>query len=603
MSEELQNSDRDTADRAAVARDRVELPRYTGTELDTVVRLTRLAAATYYVILVAVAICLVVLLFWTKPHPTNFGWPSFTDICLWFVAASAGSMIVYYMTKSLWSPRRDVAQKTLALDPAAEPDVYAFVGEVCRMLNMRPPERICVSPRAEIVFTRRGGTYRGDEVGEGNDLKATALRGRAADIRSRTPKPRSGGAGEDGGLGVPAELTIGLPFFYALSAGELAALLAHELWLHADTPLTPARRHVQSICDRLQRRIESPSRFEDGIRELRISESGVANIIGATANYGFIVVRGIQKSVLRLANAAAYKAMRAWALEADVVASQIAGSRAWAGLLTRRAQLEAAARIALAEVRWMFEGDRVPLDFAAYAACRAKDPGAEDVYAEANAQLAAVGKERWDPHPPLSERLQIVIGRKDAGIVADTRPAADLLHGMQEICRDTTETYYEELFGHNAQLVMYVSVEDFREKLALHRRPLPPLDLGPGLFGRHTPLVRRIAGALLVVTSTLLLWRGADRLYYDLKRPDGSRYQIHKGEVLVFEDVGPRVIRSVAYLHKGDFVTDPYQSATHRPLFAPSNGWFYVCGGIVKRCDEVRESEFGVGNENPLPWK
>ena len=126
---------------------------------------------------------------------------------------------------------------------------------------------------------------------------------------------------------------------------------------------------------------------------------------------------------------------------------------------------------------------------------------------------------------------------------------------------------------------------------------------GPGVRGRYPRPVRRGAGTLLVATCLLMVWRGADRLYHDSTRPSGAAYRSHEGEVLVFEDAGARVIQSARYLYKGEYVASKYESGTGRAVRAPSTGWYYICGAIIKRCDEIREADFGVGNENPIRWK
>src|SRR5207237_10899472 len=101
----------------------------------------------------------------------------------------AGVVLVLFMIKPLFAPRARHAQP-LALNPAAEPLLFAFISKVCETIGAPFPNRIDLDCHlnASAAFRRGAVSFLG------NDLV----------------------------------LTIGLPLVAALSLREFAGVLAHE---------------------------------------------------------------------------------------------------------------------------------------------------------------------------------------------------------------------------------------------------------------------------------------------------------------------------------------------------------------------------------------
>ena len=100
-----------------------------------------------------------------------------------------GGIVVFFMIKPLLAPRARHAQP-LALNPANEPLLFGFIGEICRTVGAPPPSRIDVdcNLNASASFRRGFRSFFGDDL----------------------------------------VLTLGLPLVAGTSITQLAGIIAHE---------------------------------------------------------------------------------------------------------------------------------------------------------------------------------------------------------------------------------------------------------------------------------------------------------------------------------------------------------------------------------------
>lgn len=321
----------------------------------------------------------------------------------------AGVLVLFFLLKPLLARSRRRAPP-LALNPAAEPLLFAFVGMVCDTVGAPHPVRIDVDCRLNASAGYRAGVaglVRGDLV-----------------------------------------LTLGLPLVASLNLRQLAGVLAHEFGHFGQPAGMRASALVRAVNGWLARVAGERDEWDDLLD--RWVEEGADwqwRVLGGLARAGV----GLSRAVLRLLRHAGHGVscllLREMEHQADRCEIAVAGSATFEETRRRLRTLHETARGYYRTLRAGWDRDRsLPDNFpcgmaAAEAALSADDRAA--IVERADRREA-----RWfDTHPPEAERIGRARAAGAAGLFAVDGPATALFADFDVLARQATVVHYEDDLG------------------------------------------------------------------------------------------------------------------------------------------------------------
>lgn len=318
-----------------------------------------------------------------------------------------GGLVLFFLLKPLLAPSRPPAP-TLALDPAHEPLLFAFLHMVCDALGAPHPARVIVDCR----------------------LNATARRLREGESSShRGPV-----------------LTLGLPLVATLSLPQLAGVVAHEVAHFNQRAGMLATRILGGVIAWLERLAYGRDRWDDALETwTQGAPDWRTALVARCATAGVWFSRGLVKSLYYTGRAMSSALLRQMELEADRIQLQVAGASEFAATCLHLAQLRHVARAHYRDLRarWDARGN-LPEDYPASLAeaCAALPADRRDRFStESDAEADSL----FATHPTLPQRLQLAEGAGTPGIFRLDAPAHAVFRDFPALCREASQRHYRDV--------------------------------------------------------------------------------------------------------------------------------------------------------------
>ena len=331
------------------------------------------------------------------------------QLILYFAPIFAGVVLVFFMVKPFFArqPRR---AQPLAMNPALEPALYAFIATICDLVGAPMPRRI------DLV----------------SDLNAAAsFRRGAASL-----------------LGNDLVLTIGLPLVAGLNLQQFAGVIAHEFGHFAQgfgMRLSYITRRINAWFARL---VYQRDAWDMWLQEAGMEgESAGVLIIVNCARLGVGCSRLILKLLMLLAHAISCFLLRQMEYDADTYAIKVAGSGAMEAGTRRMAELSEALDRSYKEMRTTWNlSRRLPEDFPAYVVLQhAKLPPA--LCQRMQDTLGLARTRVFDTHPSDGDRIRRARQAGDTGVFHLELPASVLFSRFDIVSKQVTHLHYAEDLG------------------------------------------------------------------------------------------------------------------------------------------------------------
>jgi Zn-dependent protease with chaperone function len=330
-------------------------------------------------------------------------------LALYFAPLFGGAVLVFFMVKPLFARRGPHAQP-LAMNPALEPELYAFIARICDLVGVPMPQRI------DLIC----------------DLNAAASfrRGAASLLRD------------------DLVLTIGLPLVAGLNLQQFAGIIAHEFGHFAQGFGMRLSYIIRSINGWFVRVVYERDAWDMWLEELGMEaqDAGILIIVNC-ARLGVGTSRLVLKLLMLLAHMVSCFLLRQMEYDADSYEIKIAGSGAAESAMRKMAELGEALGRSYKEMRATWNlSRRLPDDFPAYLVVQhAKLPAALCQRLQDRLGLAQTGL--FDTHPSDGDRIRRARQAGEPGVFHLALPASVLFSRFDIVSRQVTHLHYAEDLG------------------------------------------------------------------------------------------------------------------------------------------------------------
>lgn len=320
-----------------------------------------------------------------------------------------GVVLVFFMIKPLFARRAPKAQP-LAMNPAAEPTLYAFIAKVCDLVGAPMPKRIDL----DCQLNAAAGFRRGAGSLFGNDLV----------------------------------LVIGLPLVAGLNLREFAGVIAHEFGHFTQgfgMRLSYVIRNVNGWFARVV--------YERDAWDLWLEEWGMeaedwrVMIVVNLARLAVGFSRVLLMLLMLLGHGVSCFLLRQMEYDADSYEIKLAGSATFEATVRRLAVLGEAIGKAYKEIPMIWnQSHRLPDNFPAHLLQHeAQIPAARRERIHDTLGLARTGL--FDTHPSDGDRIRRARQAQEPGVFDLELPASVLFSNFEAVSRQVTYLHYAEDLG------------------------------------------------------------------------------------------------------------------------------------------------------------
>ncbi|HVR37322.1 MAG TPA: M48 family metalloprotease [Methylomirabilota bacterium] len=348
-------------------------------------------------------------------------WMVLLQTTIYLTPLLAGVVVVFFLFKPLFARRRRRAQP-LALNPANEPVLFAFIEAICRVVGAPSPRRIDL----DCHLNASAGFRRGLLSLTGNDLV----------------------------------LTLGLPLVANVSTKELAGIIAHEFGHFTQGAGIRLSYIIRSVSFWFARVVYERDAWDVALEEWSNEiEDGRAAIVVGLVQLGVWFSRLILRVLMYCGYLVGGYMLRQMEYNADAYEIKVVGSEGFERTTRKLALLEAAFHETYRQIRvtWNNSGslpDNLPellrsshVELPSHARQRIDD---------------TLGMRRtgaFDTHPSPADRIREARKAADPGIFEDDRPATSLFGSFAHPARQVTFLHYTEELGIPVMPEMLVRVE------------------------------------------------------------------------------------------------------------------------------------------------
>ncbi len=340
---------------------------------------------------------------------------------LYFAPLLAGVVVLFFMLKPILArpPRR---AQPLAINPADNPLLYAFISKICDTVGAPAPKRIDIDCR----LNASAGFRRGFRSMTGNDLV----------------------------------LTIGMPLVATLSARELAGVIAHEFGHFtqgAGMRLSYIVRSINFWFARVAYQRDAwDAALENWARSVR--DFRVALIVWSV-QIAVWFSRLILKLLMIAGHIIAGFMLRQMEFNADAYQIQVAGSETFEATHRKLATLGAAMGQTYQLIRARWKKDRRLPDNLSELLRQTHEQLPEAVLRKIDDTLGFHRTGLFDSHPSAADRIRRARMAGAPGIFHDDRPASSLLASFEHPARFVTLLHYTDDLGIPISEQMLLRVE------------------------------------------------------------------------------------------------------------------------------------------------
>jgi Zn-dependent protease with chaperone function len=348
---------------------------------------------------------------------------------VYFVPLFAGTVVLFFMFKPLLAGRPKRAQP-LAMNPADNPLLYAFIAKICDVVGAPAPRRIDM----DCQLNASAGFRRGFRSMAGNDLV----------------------------------LTIGLPLVANLSARELAGVIAHEFGHFTQGAGMRLSYVIRSINFWFARVAYQRDAWDEALENWSNEvQDGRVAIIVWSVQIAVWFSRLILKLLMLTGHIIAGFMLRQMEYDADAWQIKVVGSETFEGTHRKLATLDAAMEGTYMQIqaRWKRE-HRLP-DNLSELLRQTHENLPTNVLQKIDDTLGFHRTGLFDSHPSPADRIRRARIASEPGIFHDARPASSLFASFEHPARFVTLLHYTDDLGIPITEQMLLHVESTQPKAAL----------------------------------------------------------------------------------------------------------------------------------------
>ena len=315
-----------------------------------------------------------------------------------------GAVLVFFMVKPLFA-RRGTRSQPLALNPGAEPTLYAFIARICETVRAPMPKRIDL----DCQLNAAAGFRRGLWSLFGHDLV----------------------------------LTIGVPLVAGLNLREFAGVVAHEFGHFTQGFGMRLSYIIRSINGWFFRVVYERDSWDMALEEWGTdTEDWRVMLVVNFARLGVWFSRLLLKLLMFTGHAISCFLLRQMEYDADSYEIKLAGSEAFESTAKRMAVLNAAMEKAYKEMGFVWkQSHKLPDNFPAYL-CKheASIPAAAKAQVQDTLGLSRTGF--FDTHPSDGDRIRRARRAAEPGVFGLELPATVLFSNFEVISKQITHIHY-----------------------------------------------------------------------------------------------------------------------------------------------------------------
>ena len=339
----------------------------------------------------------------------------------YIVPLFVGAVVVFFMFKPIFAGRPKHAQP-LALNPADNPLLYAFIEKICDTVGAPSPKRIDL----DCDLNASAGFRRGLWSMTGNDMV----------------------------------LTIGLPLVANLSAAEFAGVVAHEFGHFTQSVGMRLGYLMGSVNFWFIRVVYQRDAWDEALEEWATeSEDAWAAIIVILAQIGVWFARMILRILMYTGLLIGGFMLRQREYDADACQIKLVGSETFERTHRKLATLSAAMEKMHRQIRATWVKSQLLPDNLSELLRQAHEslPPATLQKIENRYGLERTGL--FDSHPSSADRIRRARQAQDPGAFHDDRPASSLFSSFDHPARFVTMLHYSDELGIPITREMLLHVE------------------------------------------------------------------------------------------------------------------------------------------------
>ncbi|MBL8227885.1 MAG: M48 family metalloprotease [Bryobacterales bacterium] len=319
-----------------------------------------------------------------------------------------GAITTFFLFKPILA-RAQKPPENMRLTPDEQPDLFEFVGRLCRCVGAPEPSAIDV------------------------DLQVNASAGLRRGVRSLFTNDLL--------------LTIGLPLVQGLTLQQFAGVLAHEFGHFSQKAGIRSYFLIQSINRWFARVAYERDEWDLKLEDWRESSSSWRiKLVLWVANWSIRFSRWILQLLLKAGALVSSAFSRQMEYDADHYEATLAGADTFEETTYALPRLALASEHGWSQVNQGWQSRRLSDDFPQLVVAHFESMG-EETTAALRAHTAAEQTQRFASHPSAGDRIANVRKRNPPGAVRLEGPATRLFRDFPDLCKRVTVHHYESVLG------------------------------------------------------------------------------------------------------------------------------------------------------------
>jgi len=350
----------------------------------------------------------------------------------YIVPVFAGAAMVFFILKPIFARRPQRAQP-LALNPADNPLLYAFIEKICDSVGAPSPQRIDLDCRlnASVGFRRGFGSMATDDL----------------------------------------VLTIGLPFVANLTAEEFTGVVAHEFGHFNQRIGLRLSYLIRTVNIWFIRVVYQRDTWDEALRQWAED----ADKIWVAALFWIVQIavfceRVVLSMLMYVGLLIGGFMLRQMEYDADACQIRLVGSETFERTHRKLATLDAAAQQMGRQMRKLWRHSRQLPDNICELLLQARESLPGSVIDKIEASYGLTRTSLFDSHPSPADRVRRARQAQDPGAFHDDRPASSLFTSFEHPARFVTMLHYTDELGIPVTPEMLVRVAAKGDDAGANRR-------------------------------------------------------------------------------------------------------------------------------------